>query len=612
MSIVLVVAGFAVALLLAILGVDLVRACRTGPKWKRRLIGAGLVLLVAMGFAPNMSRAADAESKPAAPAVPAAADKGLAESTAWQRILAAWNEASEIASGKRGDYPFDEKGKQQVLANLKQAEADAAELQKTKLISEPEAGLLLKDLAVLTAGVQAKRPTEMKMATCYEPMLIQPGHESLKRLSDRLPLLEKLSAAQTIHPEVVEKVLAGIEADIASLAKEESLKEFAKAEERQKAEKTRDAAKAAAVALRSNVLRQAASADAAKDTPRVSPAATTEYARTRIQELEKRLARLEKMESRADEVNPQWIDALITSTRVDVRFMGDRKFLSQVSDADLPRARAAIDRAAAVLQRLDALATRPYQAPESPKPASPESLAGKRLEETDAWKSLTALWTFGREIAAGRRGPFPFNTQQREQLLADLEIVGKNVAALEKAGLLSSAEAGLLGQNLDAMITRIQKFRPEELRMATCYVPVRIVSPNESVDRLAARLPLLEKLAAAETLHAEVVEKVLAGIEADIATLAKEESLKEFAKAEDRQKAEKTRDAAKEAAQRLRERITPMIKCYMRIPLNWPEPKKEQSAARLKILETPAATAALRPEVLRKAAANARDKQDAS
>jgi hypothetical protein len=35
MGIVLVVAGFAVAVLLAILGADLVRACRTGPAWKR-------------------------------------------------------------------------------------------------------------------------------------------------------------------------------------------------------------------------------------------------------------------------------------------------------------------------------------------------------------------------------------------------------------------------------------------------------------------------------------------------------------------------------------------------------------------------------------------------
>jgi hypothetical protein len=254
MSIVLVVAGFAVALLLAILGVDLVRACRTGPKWKRRLIGAGLVLLAAMGFAPTGGcRATPEESTPAAFADPATPAKDLSESTAWQRILAAWNEAQEIASGKRGDYPFDEKGKQQVLANLKQAEADAAELQATKLISEHEAGLLLKDLRVLTAGVQYKRPTEEKNFTCYDIVAVQPGQSSFQRLSDRLPLLEKLSAAQTIHPEVVEKVLAGIEADIATLAKEESLKEFATVEDRQAAEKTRDAAKEAAQRLRERI-----------------------------------------------------------------------------------------------------------------------------------------------------------------------------------------------------------------------------------------------------------------------------------------------------------------------------------------------------------------------
>jgi cob(I)alamin adenosyltransferase len=354
----------------------------------------------------------------------------------------------------------------------------------------------------------------------------------------------------------------------------------------------------------------AAAADAAKDAPRVSPAATTEYARTRIRELEKRLAHLEKMEAGADEVNPLWIDALATSTQVDVRFMNKNEFLSQVSDADLPHARAAIDRAAAVLKRLEAMWARPYQAPESPRPASPESLAGKRLEETDAWKNLTALWAFGGEIAAGRRGPFPFNTRQQEQLLADLQIVRKNVAAMENAGLFSAAEAGLLGLNLDAMITRIQQFRPEELRMATCYQPVRMVSPNESVERLAARLPLLEKLAASKTLHREVVEKVLVSIETDILTLSKEESLKEFAKAEERQKAEKTRDAAKAAAKRIRERIVPQRTCYYLVPVEPAKPAKEQSRARQEALEKFAAADTLRPDVLRQAAANARSPEN--
>jgi len=66
MSIVLVVAGFAVALLLAILGFNLVRACRTGPRWKRRLIGAGLVLLLALGLASAGARNAAAEESKSA------------------------------------------------------------------------------------------------------------------------------------------------------------------------------------------------------------------------------------------------------------------------------------------------------------------------------------------------------------------------------------------------------------------------------------------------------------------------------------------------------------------------------------------------------------------
>jgi hypothetical protein len=206
---------------------------------------------MAMGFTPAGGCNATAEEgTPAAFADPATPAKELSESKGWRRILDAWNEASEIASGKGFDYPFNKKGKQRVLASLKQAEADAADLQKASLLSEPEAGLLLKDLRLLTAGVQFKLPTEERNTMCYKMMPAQPGRDSFKRLSDRLPLLEKLAASETLHPEVVEKVLASIEADIATLTKEESLKEFATAEERETAEKTRDAAKAAALRLR--------------------------------------------------------------------------------------------------------------------------------------------------------------------------------------------------------------------------------------------------------------------------------------------------------------------------------------------------------------------------
>jgi hypothetical protein len=499
MGIVLVVAGFAVALLLAILGVDLVRACRTGPRWKRRLIGAGLVLLMALGLAPAGARdAAAEESKPAAPAAPAASDKGLAEAKGWNRIVAAWNEAEEIASGKRGDYPFDEAGKKRLLEDLKKAEADVADLQKTKLITQPEAGLLLKDLGTLTAGVLAKAPTEMKMVTCYVPMMIRPGHDSLQRLSDRLPLLEKLAASKTLHREVVEKVLARVEADIQNLGKEESLKALAQTAEREKAEKTRDAARAAVLRIRDRV----------------------------------------------------W------------------------------------------------------------PPATAGAASEKTLDESKGWKRILAAWNEAAEIASGKRGDYPFDEAGKKRLLEDLKKAEADAADLQKAKLITEPEAGLLLKNLGTLTAGVHAKRPTEMKMATCYKPMMIQPGHDSLTRLSDRLPLLEKLAAAETLHREVVEKVLASVEADIQTLAKEESLKEFTKAEGREKAEKTRDAAKASALRLRQRITAPVMCYylylMSIPLREPESKQEQSVARLRILETPAATAALRPDVLHKAAANAR------
>jgi ParB-like chromosome segregation protein Spo0J len=75
-------------------------------------------------------------------------------------------------------------------------------------------------------------------------MLMQPGHDSLARLEARLPLLEKLAAAEKIHPDAVRKVLATIEEDIAFLEVKDHLNEF-EPKQRPAAEKVRDAARAA-------------------------------------------------------------------------------------------------------------------------------------------------------------------------------------------------------------------------------------------------------------------------------------------------------------------------------------------------------------------------------
>jgi len=215
LSIVLGVIGLVALLGLLLARVDLARAARSGPAWRRRIVGAGLALLSALGL-----QTATAEPRPgdktAAPA-PRLAASALTATAEWKRIQQIWTEAEAIASGARGAYPFDVAGKKRTLAALDAAGKDVDALLKADRLGAPEAGLLQKALRHLWAGVEAKRPTDMRMATCYEPMPYTRGQESLKRLQDRLPLLEKLAAARRIDAAVLDKVLRQIEDDLSTI-----------------------------------------------------------------------------------------------------------------------------------------------------------------------------------------------------------------------------------------------------------------------------------------------------------------------------------------------------------------------------------------------------------
>jgi len=247
LNIILALIGLFVVAALALLGFDAWRAARAGPRWRRRLVTAGLALLGALGI-PSCGGTSDpAASRDARPST--ATDKGdvavsLKDAAGWRRINATWNEADEIASGKRGPYPFDEAGKKRILAALDSVGTDADALKRKALLSEAEAGLVRIELANLTHGVHEKRPTEERMATCYEPLpLCYAAMQSAERLAARLPLLEGLATSQRIQPVVARKVLGAVEADLALLADEKQLAGYP-ADARPKMEATRKSAAA--------------------------------------------------------------------------------------------------------------------------------------------------------------------------------------------------------------------------------------------------------------------------------------------------------------------------------------------------------------------------------
>ncbi len=249
----------------------------TGPRWKRRLLDAGLLLLAALGVdlgagcreskdparsgyayrdrearrqarrerlraqrtvgrtaappppttprppaltPPDGSAAASAhrepprlEPEPDKAAIEAAA-LGLRSKAPLKLILRTHDEATAIASGARGRYPFDKAGKARVLAELGQAQLACDDLRRAGQLSEAGAGLMKKRLARLHRRVSGFRHKGMR-ATCYRPAhRPSPQTLSYKRLAARLPLLEELAATGKLNAAVVSKVLAAVRADV--------------------------------------------------------------------------------------------------------------------------------------------------------------------------------------------------------------------------------------------------------------------------------------------------------------------------------------------------------------------------------------------------------------
>jgi hypothetical protein len=147
----------------------------------------------------------------------------LAESAEWQRTLATTREASEVASGDRGPYPFDNAGKQELLQRLSAATDDISSLAIAGLMTDTEAALLGKEIALLVDGVATKHTREEKDSKRFMPVLFTPERDSMKRLTESVPLLEQLLAGGKVTETAFEKIASAIERDVDALAEGENI-----------------------------------------------------------------------------------------------------------------------------------------------------------------------------------------------------------------------------------------------------------------------------------------------------------------------------------------------------------------------------------------------------
>jgi len=229
-NVLIAILGLLVVAWVIVLGVDVYRAARTGPRWKRRLIGAALTLLAVLGL-PAPGRAAEAPP----PAAGRAAT--LEDSPGWKTVTDAWATATPLAkSGKSTTAQ-----RKAADAKLNAAAKALKRLGDAGLLAPEEAQLLATEANNIRQDIYRNPPTDCKV-TCYSMAYVPPAQKSLERLAGRLPLVEKLVAGRKVHRAACISVLEACDADLLVLSDPGMLRQLPP-ERRKDAEATRDKAR---------------------------------------------------------------------------------------------------------------------------------------------------------------------------------------------------------------------------------------------------------------------------------------------------------------------------------------------------------------------------------
>ena len=155
----------------------------------------------------------------------------LADTAAWKRISAVWAEVEAAVTGTDA-HALNEGEVRRLQAAVADAGADVDLLVKAGLLGGTEAALL-KDGLDLLAG---RLPFPSPQRYLYDPKL--PIRGRIRRLNERLPLLQWLADHEKPHPAAIGKALKATEQDIALLADADQLSTLRPAE-RAEADTTR-------------------------------------------------------------------------------------------------------------------------------------------------------------------------------------------------------------------------------------------------------------------------------------------------------------------------------------------------------------------------------------
>ena len=233
--------GLVILFALIVAGKNITAQKKTGSRWKRRFLAAGLSLLSALGLG-SSARAAEPEQEamPHEPASEKTANpvgrmgfmntenpnhimiKTLHASSSstrdktrrWSIVREGYRAVAALAvksSQSTGAQRLRAKGK------MDKAREMVAMMVKEKELTQAESEILLSEFERVERAMYREPPSDFR-GRCYRRALFNPERDSLSRLEKRLPILTRLVASGKIKREVRDKVLESFERDIETLA----------------------------------------------------------------------------------------------------------------------------------------------------------------------------------------------------------------------------------------------------------------------------------------------------------------------------------------------------------------------------------------------------------
>ncbi|MHC4599644.1 MAG: hypothetical protein ACYS47_11615, partial [Planctomycetota bacterium] len=190
----MVLGSVAVAFLL-LLGANVYTASTRGSSWRKRVLGAGIFVLIFLGFLPDVSAGEPAEKEKAVPAeiekdpeLERALRKLLVQRPAWKKIDALRDEVWRIFEGKKAYGDYDWTGKHRIRFGLEKASGSVASMRKEGRLTASEAAFMNADLRFLSGILSRHDAADAAefsgVGSVRAPL---PTVESLAYLRERLP-----------------------------------------------------------------------------------------------------------------------------------------------------------------------------------------------------------------------------------------------------------------------------------------------------------------------------------------------------------------------------------------------------------------------------------------